>query len=116
MRIKRTLLAVAILIAVPALGQKVEHAPTAAQCQADQRLWLSRLEDNADRLKDVTVRTVPAWQAEMQQCQAVDPENQRKYANTRSEAEAEIESRKGYFISRHGLYGQFLAEDAAGQR
>jgi len=42
--VKRTLLAVAILIAVPAIGQEVEHAPTVAQCQADQRLWLSKLE------------------------------------------------------------------------
>lgn len=113
---KTLLLAAAILIGVPAIGQDVQHAPSVAQCQADQRLWLSRLEDNGDKLKDVTIRTLAAWQDEMGQCLAVDPENKFKYSNTRSETAAEIELREGDFIDRHGLYDQFLAEDAAGQR
>jgi len=113
---KTLLLAIVVMIAVPAIGQEVQHAPIAAQCQADQRLWLSRLEDNSDRLKDVPIRTLSAWQDEMRQCLAVDPENQLKYANTRSETGAEIELREGNFIYRHDLWDQFVAEDAAGKR
>jgi len=41
---KTLLLAATILISVPAIGQEVEHAPTVAQCQADQRLWRAKLE------------------------------------------------------------------------
>lgn len=39
-----SLLIVFIFVFV-AVGQEVQHAPTVAQCQADQRLWLSKLED-----------------------------------------------------------------------
>jgi len=57
-----------------------------------------------------------AWQDEMLQCLAVDPENHLKYSNTQSETEADIELREGDFINRHGLFEQFIAEDAAGKR
>jgi aldehyde:ferredoxin oxidoreductase len=114
-KIKRTFLAVAILIAVPALGQEVEHAPTVAQCQADQRLWLSKLE--ADHgLDDVTFSTLVGWGTEMVQCEIVDPQNHLKYSQTNSEDIAERATRELNFISRHGLGQQFLAEDAAGKR
>jgi hypothetical protein len=117
--VKRTLLAVAILIAVPAIGQEVEHAPTVAQCQADQRLWLSKLEDDGNGrhgLDDVTFRTLNIWKKEMRQCEVVDPENSQKYYNTLSEAMVAIATRELSFIVRHGLADQFIAEDAAGKR
>jgi hypothetical protein len=112
---KTLLLAVAIVIAVPALGQDVEHAPTVAQCQADQRLWLSKLEANHG-LDDVTVPTLVAWEHEMIKCEAVDPPNRLQYYNTWGEATAIEAWREHNFIKRHGLDEQFLAEDAAGKR
>jgi hypothetical protein len=114
-KMKKTLLAVVILLAVPAIGQEVEHAPTVAQCQADQRLWLSKLE-SSDLLKDVTHRTLNDWAEEMAKCKVVDPENHWKYYNTGAEALAEQSSRETGFIIRHGLWQQFVDEDAAGKR
>jgi hypothetical protein len=54
-----------ILATAPAFAQQVEHAPTVAQCQADQRLWLSRMEDTNDKLKDVTFKMLSAWTQEI---------------------------------------------------
>jgi hypothetical protein len=112
---KTLLLAVAILIAVPTLSQ-VEHAPTVAQCQADQRLWFSKLEGPESNLDDTTIITLNDWSKEMVQCEAVDPENRFKYGNTSAESVAEKSIREMHFINRHGLYDQFIAEDAAGKR
>ena len=93
----------------------MKHAPTAAQCQADQRLWLSKLE--ADHgLDDVTVTTLMEWELEMQDCKAVDPQNHWTYFNTQAEALAIESSRELNFIKRHGLWQQFVDEDAAGKR
>jgi hypothetical protein len=39
----KCLLVLASLILTASLVGQVEHAPTVAQCQADQRLWLSKL-------------------------------------------------------------------------
>jgi hypothetical protein len=36
---KTLLLAVAILVAVPAIGQEVQHAPTVDVCRADVAVW-----------------------------------------------------------------------------
>jgi len=35
---KALLLAITILIAVPAIGQEVQHAPTVAQCQSGSKI------------------------------------------------------------------------------
>jgi hypothetical protein len=51
---RTTVIAILILATAPAFAQQIEHAATVAQCQADQRLWLSRMEDTDDKLKDVT--------------------------------------------------------------
>jgi hypothetical protein len=58
---------IALIPAVLCLGnttaapQKVEHAPTAAQCQADEALWMSQLEAEHG-LDRVTVSTLVAWE------------------------------------------------------
>jgi hypothetical protein len=109
------LAALVLLFCVPSSPQQVEHAPTVAQCQADQRLWLSKLE--ADHgLDDVTYPTLIAWGVEMGQCDAVDNPNHHKYYVTNSEIIAAESRRELGFIYRHGLYQQFIAEDAAGKR
>jgi hypothetical protein len=65
------------------IAGQVEHAPTIAQCQADQRLWLSKIEENPKQLPSFTV--LNKWKNEMNDCQSVDPSNQLKYYNTLSE-------------------------------
>ena len=112
---KAAFIVLALLFSVPGIPQEVEHAPTVAQCQADQRFWISKLE--ADHgLDDVTVPTLIAWEHEMIKCEAVDPPNRIQYYNTWGEATAIEAWREHDFIKRHGLDEQFLAEDAAGKR
>jgi hypothetical protein len=109
------LAALALLVCVPSFPQQVEHAPTVAQCQADQRLWASKMRD-IHGLDDVAFPTLVGWGTEMSQCETVDPENLHKYYNTNSEDIAERATRELHFISRHDLGQQFIDEDAAGKR
>ena len=107
------ILAVALPQGVTLAGQ-VEHAPTVATCQADQRLWLSELEEDVPKLPKFEV--LMQWDHEIRDCQEVDPENRLKYYNTSVEIHAEQFTRVTNFIDRHGLWNQFEAEDAAGKR
>jgi hypothetical protein len=104
-----------LLFSVSSSTQEVEHAPTVAQCQADQASWLSKLESDHD-LDNVTIPMLQAWQREMSQCRVVDVPNHHKYYNTEMEAAASESTREYNFIKRHGLLSQLLDEDAAGKR
>ena len=92
----------------------MEHAPTVAQCQADQKLWLAELEDN--RVRDVKYFALADWKIEMRKCESADSENRRKYETTESEVLAAQASRQSDFIDRHGLFHQFIVEDEEGKR
>jgi hypothetical protein len=52
----------------------------------------------------------------MNECKKVDPEHHSSYYNTSAEVDDTKLSRMLDFLDRHNLYGQFLAEDAAGKR
>jgi|HubBroStandDraft_6_1064221.scaffolds.fasta_scaffold802742_2 hypothetical protein len=93
---------------------QIEHAPTVAQCQADQRLWFSRLEDTTSSLP--TYDVLRQWGSEMQDCQTVDPNNASKYINVYMEVDASLLTRTINFLARHKLFQSFVDEDAAGQR
>jgi hypothetical protein len=116
---QRTLILVFALIAsfssLTGRQVQIKHAPTVDQCQADQRLWLSKLGTAPDT--DLpNFSTLTEWESEMNDCQTVDPVNQAKYYNTQEEA-SEVQSRRLLrFIGRHGLYEQFVTEDAIGKR
>ena len=98
-------------------AQKVHHAPTVAQCQADQRLWLdNKLEQAPAGLADVSYSELDAWQNEMHDCMAVDPLNNSKYYNIFSEAMTAQNVRLEDFLYLHNLWAQFEAEDAQGKR
>jgi hypothetical protein len=113
----RTLaITILILATAPAFAQQIEHAPTVDQCQADQRLWLHRMEDTNDKLNDVTAYTLLGWSKEMQACDAVDHANSFLYLNTKAEIWAEKYKRLADFVDRHNLWEKFIEEDAAGQR
>lgn len=92
MRIQGIILMAVILLlgAVVTTPQQLEHAPTDAQCQADERLWLSKLEHDHG-VDDVKFKTIEAWQYQMRDCKEVDPPNSNKYLNVITEAEAETQ-------------------------
>jgi hypothetical protein len=97
---KRLILA---LILTASLVGQVEHAPTVAQCQADQRLWISRIEEgDSPRLPVFTVLT--QWSHEMMECEKVDPNNEQRYYNTGSEIDEVESNRLLGFLNRHDLY------------
>ena len=110
---KRLLVLVSLILTASLIGQ-VEHAPTVAQCQADQRLWLSDLEQNPHKLPEMSV--IVKWNGEMGDCEKVDPDNRFRYYNTSGEIAAEEIARMQHFFDRHGLWTQFMDEDSAGKR
>jgi hypothetical protein len=111
----KRLFVVACLFLTASLTGQVEHAPTVAQCQADQRLWFSELEEkHVPKLPELDV--LGEWAHEMHNCEKVDPDNRFKYQDTMVEIDLERLTRLTKFIDRHGLWNQFKAEDAAGQR
>ena len=82
-----------------AVGQDVQHAPTVAQCQADQRLWLSTIEEG-DPPKLPRMPVIAKWNTEMLECERVDPDNMVKYYNTHGEIEAqEIDRMRNTFLT-----------------
>jgi hypothetical protein len=98
-------------------NSQIEHAPTIEQCQADQRLWLSKLEQSpSDGLPDYL--TLSQWNHEMNDCDKVDSNSSSRfsYLNTGSEIKAEKIGRLLDFLERHNLGRQFMEEDAAGKR
>lgn len=112
----RLTLAFAFLLTA-SVARQVEHAPTVAQYQADQRLWLATIEENNDGSPEIPAyRVLSKWSYAMSDCEKVDPDNRRKYYNTRAEILATQQSRLLNFIDRHDLYNKFLEEDAAGKR
>ena len=118
---KKILLAAAVLIAVPTIGQEVKHAPTVQQCQADQSLWFSKLNEPsstgwAHAANDTSLVTFMDWQDEMSACFAVDPDNEEKYLETTKLTFIVIGARQTDFLIRHGLTRQFLDEDKSGKR
>ena len=99
-------------------AQEVHYAPTVEQCRADQRLWLSKLETKSGTapLTDLIYPELITWSEEMNNCIAVDPDNQIQYYNTLGETTSEEQNRFFDFIVRQNLYDQFRAEDAQGKR
>lgn len=117
---KEIFLAVALLVATSAFGQAVEHAPTAAQCQADSALWTKKMTDPADSwalsAKDVSMRTLTKWGTEMTDCTTVDPPNTNRYVATQKFILLIRGARLQDFVIRHDLAVKFLDEDEAGAR
>ena len=83
-----------LAIAVPLQlihAQEVKYAPTVEQCRADQRLWLSKLEQpNSIGIPNVD--------------------------DALGEIFAVMVRRLVGFLERHNLMDQFLGEDAQGKR
>jgi hypothetical protein len=108
--------ALAFVVMVSLSAGQVEHAPTAAQCQADQRLWLSKVEAGEGQAALPEYGVIGKWAYEMSDCMNVDPENKLRYYNTESEIYVEQKGRLRDFIQRHQMWNQFLDEDEGGKR
>jgi hypothetical protein len=68
-------------------SQEVHHAPTVEQCRADQKLWLSMLEQVPSRagVAHVSYEELKGWFQVMYDCKTVDPQNASLYYNTQSD-------------------------------
>ena len=92
---KRLLVLGWLILTASVVGQ-VEHAPTVAQCQADQRLWLADVEERRDDLPAFEV--LGEWNREMLACEKVDRTHAWNYSNTSGEIVAESATRTLNFI------------------
>jgi hypothetical protein len=113
-----TLILATLITASVSISGQVEHtALTVAQCQTDQRLWFTQLEDatkGSDNLPAIDV--IRAQSLEMMKCEDVDPGNRLKYYATESENVVVEKGRMEHFLDRHDMWKKFLEEDAAGKR
>ncbi|MFZ0226036.1 MAG: hypothetical protein WAL41_03615 [Mycobacterium sp.] len=105
----------AVLLLLPAASFGQDHAPTAQQCQADQRFWFGQI-DTPPELSKLSFRELQQRAEEMHKCNAVDATNVRYYQATQELLHFEQLHRLEHFLERHSLMGKFLAEDDAGKR
>ena len=112
----RSALALAVLLMGSVTVAQVEHAPTVAQCQADQRLWLSKLEVLPPDTNLPAFATLRQWSSEMGDYKEIDPKNGWEYFNVQSESNTIQAARMLRFLKRQHLWDKFVEEDAAGER
>ena len=103
----------------------MQHAPTVEQCRADQKLWFSRISDDAkaeeaEGLREPVAHSISFQQLtfltlEMHDCARIDPEFKKEYYQTSGDAAVTADNRLVHFLYRHNLNQQFLAEDAQGK-
>lgn len=120
------LTALAIVSASPLVAQtEHEHAPLAAQCQADVGLWanvelVKEFDDDAShkesRITKLGLGEVIFRSKEMGQCVHVDPSRADEYRDARDVYNDARHERMENFIYRHHLMRQLRAEDEAGIR
>jgi len=110
----------ALLIASSAFAQNEQlkqdsgPPPTVDQCRANMDAWTDQTIPEA--LAKLSYREVMRRADEMTACEKIDPKNVNTYNVVSSTYDIEMAARLASFIKRHGLIGQFQAEDAAGQR
>jgi len=109
---------ISLFLLTTSLTVQVKHPPTVAQCQANQRLWLSKVEASYDADADYLPGwdTISQWAGEMEESETADPKNHAAYDNLRAEILAFKSMRQVHFIVRHDLYDHFIEEDTAGKR
>jgi hypothetical protein len=121
----RLLVPLLLLFGIPLAGQ--EHAPTAAQCQADADAWgvpnpppllfLFHLDDFSKMdVSSVTAKALGARIAQLEQCVKTDSANSNRYNVAGLFYRIAIEDRITKFAARHNLMSQFYDEDKQGKR
>jgi hypothetical protein len=97
------------------VNQQIKHALTVEQCRADQRLWMSKLQNEAI-VNKIDYKEFNDWFLELEDCRDVDPDNGIIYFSTSMGVINRQLKRTENFIMRHNLWNQFLAEDTQGCR
>jgi hypothetical protein len=127
----KTLTFFVILFVVPtATGQ--QHAPTAAQCQADVAVWgdsslrtayneaqtayVTNQTPNKTDVAKLDFQEVNDRQSEMIICTKVDTQNFDKYFDAMGFYHSVLADRLFNFVTRHNLWAQLKSEDAQGMR
>jgi hypothetical protein len=129
--VKPILITVAVLCVTPAMAHQ-QPASTVEVCRAEAAVWFNgrMAADYTDAQDDwvgnkipnrtetarLPVKELMARQSEMFDCAKVDRENRGEYYEAGEFYHNVLTDRETQFIDRHGLWQQFVAEDAAGQR
>ena len=127
---KKASLLLGLLLVVPVTAQ--EHAPTAAQCQADVAVWgnTDTLSEYAQAQSAFVRDGIPnrtgiaklSWTeltgrvSEMADCSKVDPQQAVRYSTAWLLYTTVESNRVNNFMTRHDLWSQFKEEDAQGKR
>ena len=124
-RSKSTLTIAFVLLARLAGSQQpTQQMPSATKCRADQRLYISKLNeatklwlanDNKGEWPLPKMEGLTSWSEEMNSCKKADPVNKCAYDFTIGEINAEKVIRFGQFLHKHNLVEQFREEDAKGE-
>ena len=110
----RKLLVILAILSMSAVAQDIQHAPTAAQCQADIAVW--KTQDKA-YIEALPVNTLVNRANELSDCSKVLVGDGSEWAWTlRAAYDQHIENRYVHFLIRHGLGQQMVDEDAKGAR
>ncbi len=109
---------ISLLLLAASLTSQVRNPPNIEQCQAHQRLWLSKVGASRDANADYLPgwETISQWAGEMEGCETADPNNHAAYHDLRADIQAFKSMRQLNSIVRHNLYDQFIEEDKAGER
>ena len=108
--------AIALLFLASALSAFTQdHAPSVDLCRADFLLW-NYQDGQPGGFNEQMVGQLGIRIAEMENCRAVDPPNGKYYLNMSNEFLDTVSIRLQNFVQRHGLWDQFLQEDAARKR
>jgi hypothetical protein len=110
----KNLFVIIAMLSMGAAAQDIQHAPTAAQCQADIAVWKSQ---NKAYIDGLPVNTLVSRANELSDCSKVLDGDGSEWARTmRAAYDQHIENRYVHFIMRHGLGQQMVDEDAKGAR
>ena len=116
---KRTILILALLTSLAALGQETHHAPTAEQCKADATVWFNQHLITPTVDDALSFRELSARESEMADCLDVleSSSTDRNHAyEVGTSYGLMIGKREANFLKRHNLIRQFEKEDAQGAR
>jgi|SRR5580700_6017799 hypothetical protein len=110
----KKILVILAMLTMSSAAQDIQHAPTAAQCQADIAVWTAQ--SKAD-IVALPVNALVSRANELSDCSKVLDGDASEWARTmRAVYDQHIENRYVHFIMRHGLGQQMVDEDAKGAR
>ena len=106
---------------------KAEESPTVLkQCRIDLNAYtklgpltnpsFAQIKAQKDYLRSFRLSEISQRSKEMGDCMEADPQNEIGYARVSLLLQQEETSRYVNFLLRHGLWNQFVAEDAEGNR